>query len=140
MHHAPNSRVERYRVLTRESMAVVGENCGLFRVPKEILQLKLGRHDRGDMRLIAYDGETRIDRWEHVSVSIEKKNRCPTWEEMCFAKDLFWDETECVLQFHPPKSVYVNNHPYVLHLFRLKDFNQPMPDPRTIGVLSANDF
>lgn len=28
--------------------------------------------------------------WEHVSVSLPV--RCPTWEEMCFIKSLFWDE------------------------------------------------
>ncbi len=54
--------------------------------------------------------------WEHVSVS--RPNRCPTWEEMCLVKDLFWDAEDTVIQFHPPKSEYVNNHKYCLHLFR----------------------
>ncbi len=54
--------------------------------------------------------------WEHVSVSYS--NRCPTWEEMCRVKDIFWYDNECVVQFHPPKSEYVNNHPYCLHLWR----------------------
>lgn len=48
--------------------------------------------------------------WEHVSVSLN--NRCPTWEEMCMVKDIFWGEDECVIQFHPPKSA--NQHPSVL--------------------------
>ena len=39
--------------------------------------------------------------WEHVSVSLP--DRCPTWEEMCFIKDLFWNSDECVVQYHPPK-------------------------------------
>lgn len=26
--------------------------------------------------------------WEHVSVSL--RNRCPTWDEMCLVKDIFW--------------------------------------------------
>lgn len=54
--------------------------------------------------------------WEHVSVSL--KNRCPTWEEMCMVKDIFWGEEECVVQFHPPKSESVNAHPYCLHLWK----------------------
>src|SRR5690349_6482303 len=29
--------------------------------------------------------------WEHVSISIPSEDRCPTWEEMCFVKDLFWN-------------------------------------------------
>ncbi len=54
--------------------------------------------------------------WEHVSVSFS--TRCPTWEEMCKVKDMFWNEDECVVEYHPPKSEYVNNHPYCLHLWR----------------------
>lgn len=62
------------------------------------------------LRVIASDGGG----WEHVSVS--RTDRCPTWKEMCQVKDLFWDDTDCVVQYHPPKSDYVNNHPYCLHL------------------------
>lgn len=54
--------------------------------------------------------------WEHVSASI--RNRCPTWDEMCKVKSLFWDDEDLVAQYHLPKSKYVNNHPYVLHLWR----------------------
>lgn len=54
--------------------------------------------------------------WEHVSVSL--RNRTPTWEEMCIIKDIFWEEEECVVQYHPPKSEYVNRHPYCLHLWK----------------------
>ena len=63
--------------------------------------------------------------WEHVSVSYT--NRTPTWEEMCKVKDMFWNDDECVVQFHPPKSEYVNLHPYCLHLWRKvgKNFETP---------------
>ena len=54
--------------------------------------------------------------WEHVSVSLAR--RCPTWEEMCAIKDIFWREDECVVQYHPPKSEYVDCHPYCLHLWK----------------------
>ena len=27
-------------------------------------------------------------------------------------------QDECVVQFHPPKSEYVNLHPYCLHLWK----------------------
>lgn len=54
--------------------------------------------------------------WEHVSVSYN--NRCPTWDEMCMVKDMFFYETECAIQFHPVKKDYVNIHPYCLHLWR----------------------
>ncbi len=54
--------------------------------------------------------------WDHVSVSFSK--RCPTWDEMCMVKDIFWSDEECVVQYHPPRSTYVNNHPYCLHLWK----------------------
>ena len=54
--------------------------------------------------------------WEHVSVSLA--DRCPTWGEMSWVKEQFWGEEECVLQFHPPRSKYVNHHEFTLHLWR----------------------
>lgn len=63
--------------------------------------------------------------WEHVSVSLQ--NRCPTWDEMCRIKDIFWGEEECVVQFHPPRSEYVNNHPYCLHLWKKIGANWDTP-------------
>ncbi len=56
--------------------------------------------------------------WEHVSVSMATVDRCPTWAEMSVVKSIFWDDDDLVVQFHPPRSEYVNNHPYVLHLWR----------------------
>lgn len=74
--------------------------------------------------------------WEHVSVSLFTKKhavqRCPTWEEMCWIKDMFWDEDDCVIQYHPAKSEYVNLHPFVLHLW--KPIGQFLPIPPKIMV------
>jgi hypothetical protein len=70
--------------------------------------------------------------WEHVSVSVE--GRTPTWDEMCFVKDLFWLEDECVVQYHPPKSEYVNCHPYTLHLWRPTRHRDKMPMPESMLV------
>ncbi|MBN9401241.1 MAG: hypothetical protein J0I30_00235 [Burkholderiales bacterium] len=57
--------------------------------------------------------------WEHVSVS--RQDRCPTWDEMCQVKALFWEPEDCVVQFHPRESEYVNLHPYCLHMWRPTD-------------------
>lgn len=57
--------------------------------------------------------------WEHVSVS--RRDRCPTWDEMCWVKGLFWEPEDCVVQFHPSASQYVNLHPYCLHMWRPVD-------------------
>ena len=65
------------------------------------------------------------DGWDHVSVSLER--RTPTWEEMCYVKDLYFNEEECVIQYHPPKSVYKNVNPYTLHMWRKQGENWELP-------------
>ena len=71
--------------------------------------------------------------WEHVSVEIRvtqgKKyiTRVPSWDEMCYIKSVFWDEEDAVMQFHPPKSEYVNDHNFVLHLWRKNNTNPELP-------------
>lgn len=68
--------------------------------------------------------------WEHVSVC--HKNRTPDWDEMCQIKDIFWGDEEYVVQYHPAKSVYVNNMKNCLHLW--KPINQELPVPPSIYV------
>lgn len=69
--------------------------------------------------------------WDHVSVSLS--NRCPTWDEMCAVKDRFFDAEDCVLQYHPPRSRYVNAHPFCLHLWRPLFERVPVPETWMIG-------
>ena len=114
--HAPNKfRVRTGRLASDESYG----NSGAF-----IVKLKRGQ----SVQVVAGDGLG----WEHVSVS--RTDRCPTWEEMCEVKALFWDDEDCVLQFHPPKSDYVNNHPYCLHLWRPVGVPIPRPPRVMVGV------
>lgn len=68
--------------------------------------------------------------WEHVSMS--HVSRTPTWEEMCWLKDLFFGPQECVVQFHPAKSAYVNVHPNCLHLWRIVGGEFPVPPLETV--------
>ena len=70
--------------------------------------------------------------WDHVSVSL--KNRCPTWDEMCFIKDLFFEPDETVVQFHPKQSEYVNNHPYCLHMWRKQGQEYELPPSEFVGI------
>ena len=77
-----------------------------------------------------FDGEERPRvPWEHVSAHILEfgRTRMPTWSEMCAIKDTFWNEDELVVQYHPPKSEYVNCHPHVLHLWKPTDQTIPTP-------------
>jgi len=76
--------------------------------------------------MIASDGQG----WEHVSVHVEDakgRAKIPLWEEMCSIKNIFWDADDCVVQFHPPESDYVNVHKTVLHLWRPQGVDLPRP-------------
>lgn len=53
---------------------------------------------------------------------------------MCFVKDLFWTEDEAAIQFHPPRSEYVNNHSGCLHLWKPVGIQFPLPSPDLVGV------
>lgn len=83
-----------------------------------------------DKSIIASDGEG----WEHVSVST--CNRIPNWEEMVFIKDMFWSEDDLVVQLHPTKNKYVNNHPFCLHLWRKAGTNDfcEVPHKLLVGI------
>lgn len=133
---------EKYRLTSRHPLARGGMaalvtdsswgNNGMFFIPHYKI-------DDYAFTCKASDGSGIIDseKWEHVSVTIMCKhkqvNRCPTWAEMCFLKDLFWGPDEAVMQLHPPKSEYVNNHEFCLHLWKPPVF-KPIPLPPAIFV------
>lgn len=82
------------------------------------------------VRCVASDGGG----WQHVSVSLEyQPNTCPSWKMMCKIKDLFWEDDDVVIQFHPAKKDYVNHHPGCLHLWRSLDEKQPCPPSIFVG-------
>ena len=95
-------------------------NNGVFFIPYKSTTLKC----------IASDGAG----WEHVSVSLP--NRCPTWLEMCHVKKAFWGDDNCVMQLHPPRSQYVNHHPFCLHLWRPIGADIPVPPSFLVGPRS----
>lgn len=73
--------------------------------------------------------------WDHVSVSIlEKgKSKIPSWDVMNLVKDIFWEEEARVIQFHPPHSEYVDQIPYVLHLWKFQRGTIPNPPSIMVG-------
>ena len=83
-----------------------------------------------DLRILS-SGPTPDTGWEHVSVSVQ--NRPPNWAEMCRVKDLFWDDEEMVMQIHPPRSEYVNHHPFCLHLWKPVGVVLPLPPSHLVG-------
>lgn len=72
--------------------------------------------------------------WEHVSVCPLKKRITPSWNDMCQLKDIFFSEDECVVQYHPPKSEYVNMVPNCLHLWKPLEESLPLPPSIMVGV------
>ena len=74
--------------------------------------------------------------WEHISVSNEK--HIPSWKVMSKIKDLFFNENETVVQFHPPKSEYVNIHKNCLHLWRSLEEEIKTPPTIFLGDKNAN--
>lgn len=122
MFHVPNEyRVREGHYSSDDSYG----NNGAFRIP---LSFEFnGTMHRNKAVVIASDGEG----WEHVSVSLAY--RPPVWEEMCIVKGIFWDAEDCVVQYHPPKSTYVNFHPHALHLWRPTGVVLPVPPAWMVG-------
>lgn len=111
---------EQYRIRTgRMASDESHGNNGAFDIP-----LKTNRQR---VNVIASEGMG----WQHVSVS--RSDRCPTWEEMCEVKDLFFGPDEWVVQFHPARDQYVNVHPYCLHLWRPIDGAIQTPPTWMVG-------
>lgn len=96
-------------------------NNGFFAIPMRTLG---GRGTKKTFKVMISDQMG----WDHVSVSIVDVDRCPTWEEMCDVKRLFFKPDECVVQFHPEESEYVNIHPHCLHLWRFQKSPFPVPN------------
>lgn len=111
-----NQNINEFRILAY-SDRTFGNN-GAFEIPS---QNPLGQ--QSFLRVIASDGGG----WDHVSVSLI--DRCPTWDEMCFVKDFFFEPEETVVQYHPKASEYVNCHPYCLHLWRPNDGREIITPP-----------
>jgi len=131
---------EKYRLKAAEIYSA-GQTCeglsvGCFKIPRPFSHRR--KSDSGNFLLcIASNGfgatEAGLSKWEHVSVSIFRRKMCPSWEDMCLAKSIFWEPEDCVVQFHPPESDYVNQHPYTLHLWRPVELALPRPESIMVG-------
>lgn len=111
-----------------------GATFGAFQVPHP--DKKERERYKAHFNIIVSSGEE--SGWDHVSVHVryikdaKMRMRCPTWAEMCAIKDAFFEEDEVVMQLHPAKADYVNDHPCVLHLW--KPLNLQIPTPPKIFV------
>jgi len=105
----------------------------------EEIRQELAQHQQRVINA-ASDGMSGVIRWKHVMlyyiaswgggwdhVSVHCDGRCPIWDEMCFMRDIFFQDFETILQYHPSKTDYINCHPYTLHLWRPQGEAIPMP-------------
>lgn len=118
-----DSSIERFRIRSGKFTSDTNDLFGFFTIPGP-----------NGMTLTVVASSAFIEEgqlWDHVSVSTRK--RTPSWNEMCFIKDLFWDEEETVIQLHPPKSQYISNHPYCLHLWKAVGIDFPLPPSDRVG-------
>lgn len=119
--------LEAYRIRDGHYHSRAGDTFGMF-----VFEFK---DVRVSLLCVACDATDPASQgFEHVSVSAwemrlsgKMEPRIPTWEEMAFVKDRFWDEEETVVQIHPPKSQYVNYTNYCLHLWKHTVFATPLP-------------
>jgi hypothetical protein len=122
-----NEKLEKYRVKFDKLWGTdPGDDKGLFFIPTKASSLS------GPKLKVLSSPFKKSEGWQHVSVSLP--NRCPTWAEMDRVKELFWGEDETVVQFHPKKSEYVNNHPNCLHLWKKIGTEHELPPSILTGI------
>lgn len=84
---------------------------------------------RWGLRVIVTADFERDDRlWLHVSLS--KKHKLPSWDDVREVKDLFIGKDRLAIQVLPPESEYVNCHPHTLHLWSCLEGPRIVPDFR----------
>lgn len=134
-----------------------GENPHLHKLRKEITLKtfeEIKNNPKLEIRQVGMDGGAGIlhmtglrnctviwsfgGGWEHVSVC--PRNRTPDWDEMCQIKDMFWNDDECVVQYHPAKSEYVNNAKNCLHLWKPVNHEFPVPPSILVGIKSMGEI
>lgn len=113
-----------------------GAGFGYFLVPPQ----KLSKTSTSrTLKVIAADGWAENSAgvlantgWAHASVTLLRGLQCPTWDEMCLVRKLFWEPGACVIQYHPPASENISLHPGCLHLWQ--STHHPIPMPPSIMV------
>ena len=74
--------------------------------------------------------------WYHLSVSMPDKD--PSWVQMCKMKDIFFDDEEECVEYHPKKSEYINVHPHCLHIWR-RNPEDSLESYRDLGLITEGE-
>lgn len=116
--------LDKFRIKTGQWKTDDGQKFGLFFIPVRM-------PGKSPMKVMCSPLEESAE-WWHVSVSLP--NRCPTWDEMSLIKGLFFSDDDTVIQFHPKKEEYINNHPYCLHLWKNNKKEIELPPSYLVGL------
>jgi hypothetical protein len=115
------AHLARYRIPLRGYLG--DAHNGAFAIPSPRTGSQVVLH------VLSSDGED----WDHVSVSIRGQKRLPTWCEMAYVRELFFEPEETCMQLHPPVADHINNGE-VLHLWRPQSAEIPRPPAWMVGV------
>ena len=75
--------------------------------------------------------------WEHLSVS--RRNQTPSWDIMCKMKEIFWNDKEVCVEYHPAKKDYINAHEHCLHIWRPINKKLPTPPSILVGIKTGRE-
>lgn len=113
------TKLDNFRMRTPQVLKRYGsygdETCGAFLIPLP-----------GQSRILKCLA-SNSEGWDHVSVSVDGHQRTPTWGEMAFVKTVFFKMDEIAWEYHMNVSDHINDHPFVLHIWRKHDFTMPLP-------------
>ena len=65
--------------------------------------------------------------WRHLSISNAQRKVLPNWTVMRRAKEAFFDDESWAVQFFPPRSEYINDCEWALHVWECLDEKLPTP-------------
>ena len=119
MRNSPTPLMEKFRLTKGQFVTSKSDGCNGYFVATTPWNTQLA--------IIASDGMG----WEHASIHVVEQKRLPGWSEMQWIKEQFWEDEETVVQFHPRKSKYTNDHIGTLHLWRMKECEWMLP-PRIL--------
>jgi hypothetical protein len=113
------NELDAFRIKTPDILRRFGsygdDSAGVFMIPYPLV---------GDrLKCLAASGNG----WDHLSVSLERSQRTPTWAEMEYAKRTFFKDNEVAIQLHVAVDDHISIHPYVLHLWRPLDYEITLP-------------
>jgi hypothetical protein len=119
----------------------------ILRVERSSSVWTVNAPDRGAIRLNGLDPiymaawDIRLDGWlrvlvsaamfddgvEYFHVSCSRRERMPSYSDLCYIRDRFVGD-RYAYQVFPPKSAHVNIHPNCLHLWGRLDGAPSMPE------------